>query len=206
MERPKKMILTGALVLAALTAAFVLLLRGTGLALVQALTAVALPEFLLLLGLVCTWRRVQRAALWCVGRLPNSEKWAGRKKKLRDQLEALYTESQALLRDRPRCGKVLALNAVKLFILFSIPYACMEVLKVPGPAFGQMQLLTALMFLITSVLPNVAGVGPAEFAFLLIFSPCVGEPAAALALVLYRAATYYAPFLVSALSFCTIHI
>lgn len=158
------------------------------------------------LVLVCTWRRVQRAALWCVGRLPNSEKWAGRKKKLRDQLEALYTESQALLRDRPRCGKVLALNAVKLFVLFSIPYVCMEVLEVPGPAFGQMQLLTALMFLITSVLPNVAGVGPAEFAFLLIFSPCVGEPAAALALVLYRAATYYAPFLVSALSFCTIHI
>ena len=80
MERPKKMILTGALVLAALTAAFALLLRGNSLALVQALTAVALPEFLLLLGLVCTWRRVQRAALWCVGRLPNSEKWAGRKK------------------------------------------------------------------------------------------------------------------------------
>lgn len=50
-ERPKKMILTGALVLAALTAAFALLLRGNGLALVQALTAVALPEFLLLLGL-----------------------------------------------------------------------------------------------------------------------------------------------------------
>src|SRR5699024_10139046 len=44
-ERPKKMILTGALVLAALTAAFVLLLRGNGLALVQALTAAALPEF-----------------------------------------------------------------------------------------------------------------------------------------------------------------
>ena len=54
MERPKKMILTGALVLAALTAAFALLLRGNNLALVQALTAVALPEFLLLLGLVCT--------------------------------------------------------------------------------------------------------------------------------------------------------
>lgn len=80
----------------------------------------------------------------------------------------------------------------------------MKTLGVPCPAFARMQLLSALMLLITSVLPNVAGAGPTEFAFLMIFSPHVGGDAALTALLLYRLVTYYLPFLVSIFPFCTI--
>lgn len=156
------------------------------------------------LVLVCTWDRVQRLVLWAADRLPDTQRWNGRKEKLRIQLGALYTQSQALLRDRRCCGKILLLNAAKLFVLFSIPAVCMQALDLACPPFYRVQLLSALMLLITSVLPNVAGAGPAEFAFLLIFTPYVGGDGAALALILYRAATYYAPFLVSLIPFCTI--
>ena len=59
-----------------------------------------------------------------------------------------------------------------------------------------------VMLLLTGALPNVAGVGPTEFAFLLLFAPYAGQSGAALALVLYRAFTYYLPFLVSIGPFC----
>lgn len=58
-----------------------------------------------------------------------------------------------------------------------------------------------LMLLITSALPNVAGVGPMEFAFLLLFAPWADTAIASSALVLYRVATYFVPFLLSVIVF-----
>lgn len=58
-----------------------------------------------------------------------------------------------------------------------------------------------LMLLITSALPNVAGVGPMEFAFLLLFAPWADTAIASSALVLYRVATYFFPFLLSVIVF-----
>lgn len=67
--------------------------------------------------------------------------------------------------------------------------------------FAQAQLLASLMLLITSALPNVAGVGPMEFAFLLLFAPWADTAIASSALVLYRVATYFVPFLLSVIVF-----
>lgn len=58
-----------------------------------------------------------------------------------------------------------------------------------------------LMLLITSALPNVAGVGPMEFAFLLLFAPWADTAIASSALVLYRVATYFFPFFLSVIVF-----
>lgn len=53
----------------------------------------------------------------------------------------------------------------------------------------------------TVALPNVAGVGPMEFAFLLLFAPWADTAIASSALVLYRVATYFFPFLLSVIVF-----
>ena len=156
------------------------------------------------LVLVCVWPGLQQAVLWVVRRLPETGKWPGRKAKLQEQLLFLRRESRALFRNGPCCAKVALLNGVKLFILFSIPWLCAALLGTPDPGFFRMQLLSSMLLLIAGVLPNVAGVGPTEFTFLLIFSGCLGTADAALALLLYRAATYYAPFLASLYAFCTI--
>lgn len=57
------------------------------------------------------------------------------------------------------------------------------------------------MFLIIGVLPNVAGIGPTEFSFLLLFSPYTGRGMASSALILFRISTYFCPFLVSLIVF-----
>ena len=69
------------------------------------------------------------------------------------------------------------------------------------PGGNDAQMLASLMLLITSALPNVAGVGPMEFAFLLLFAPWADTAIASSALVLYRVATYFFPFLLSVIVF-----
>lgn len=64
-----------------------------------------------------------------------------------------------------------------------------------------MNLLTALMHLISNALPNVVGVGPVEFAFMMIFSQYMDDAQASSALILYRTATFFFPFVLSVLVF-----
>ena len=95
----------------------------------------------------------------------------------------------------------IAVSLLKLFVLYSIPYLALRLAGCTALSFAEVQLLSSLMLLITSALPNVAGVGPMEFAFLLLFSPWAGTAAASSALVLYRVATYFFPFLLSVITF-----
>ena len=156
------------------------------------------------LVLLCTWSGIQRAALRLIEWLPDTDKWNRRRETCREQLQAVYVESHALFANRACCVKILALNAVKLFTLYAIPCLCMRILDVESPGFCQMQALAAVMLFLISILPNVAGMGPTELAFLLIFSPYVGEGTAASALILYRISTYYAPMVMGIYPFCTI--
>ena len=97
--------------------------------------------------------------------------------------------------------KGIAVSLVKLFVLYSIPYAALRLVGCTALNFAQAQMLASLMLLITSALPNVAGVGPMEFAFLLLFVPWADTAIASSALVLYRVATYFFPFLLSVIVF-----
>lgn len=156
------------------------------------------------LVLLCVWEPIQRGADWLICRLPEGGKWGRRKEAWRKQLAALYGESRAFCANKKAVATCFLWNIGKLFALFSIPWVCMDLLGITELTFSQGQLLSSLMLLITGALPNVAGIGPTEFSFLLLFSPYTEELTVAV-LALYRLATYYAPFLVSIVPFCTIN-
>ncbi len=147
--------------------------------------------------LLCVWEKAAQCALWLLGKLPDHGKWAKRRNHLRYQVEALHRASRSTLRDKQLVLRVLALNAVKLFGLYGIPVLCMKLLGISGPNLLHTELLTALMYLISNSLPNIAGMGPTEFAFLTLYTPLLGEAKAAAVLLFYRISTYYIPFLVS---------
>lgn len=157
-----------------------------------------------ILLLLCTWEKMERLALRLLTRLPDTGKWASRKNSWRGSVEALYQESQAVLKNRSCRIRVILMNAVKLLCLYSAACLSVWLLGAAELPFWRAQLLSSLMLLITSALPNVAGVGPAEFAFLLLFGRYMPYAQASAALILYRAATYFFPFAVSI--FFTLHI
>lgn len=151
--------------------------------------------------LICTWNRIFRLALWVIGKLPSTGKWTERKNIWSTNLEALYKEAQQLLHNRSCRRKVLLLNLVKLCWMYSIPFLCIRLLGREEISFWQVQALSAMMMLLVGALPNVAGMGPAEFAFLLVFSPYIGHITASSAMILYRLSTYFLPFLISIIVF-----
>lgn len=151
--------------------------------------------------LLCTWDKVRRLVLWLMSRLPHTEKWQKRKDSWSGQIEALYQQSRRVVADRGCVIQALALNICKLFTLYTVTYVCLRLLGVITLSFWQVQLLAALTHLIANAIPNLAGIGPTEFAFLLAFSPYMAYATASSALILYRGATYFFPFLVSVFVF-----
>lgn len=153
------------------------------------------------LTLLYTWDRVLKLVLMLLGKLPHTPKWDVRREKWANSLTELNREAKKVLLVPSIRVKGIAVSLVKLFVLYSIPYAALRLVGCTALNFAQAQLLASLMLLITSALPNVAGVGPMEFAFLLLFAPWADTAIASSALVLYRVATYFFPFLLSVIVF-----
>ena len=153
------------------------------------------------LTLLYTWDKVLKLVLMLLGKLPHTPKWDERREKWANSLTELNREAKKVLLVPSIRVKGIAVSLVKLFVLYSIPYAALRLVGCTALNFAQAQLLASLMLLITSALPNVAGVGPMEFAFLLLFAPWADTAIASSALVLYRVATYFFPFLLSVIVF-----
>lgn len=151
--------------------------------------------------LLCTWEQAKQFLLWLIEKLPDTETWSQKKLRWTEQIEALYRESRDALCGKGRVLQVFGLNMVKLLSLCAIPLVCMKLLEVPDLGFWHTELLTSLMYLISNALPNLAGIGPTEFAFLTLYTPLLGSDTAPSVLMLYRISTYYIPFLVSILIF-----
>ena len=156
---------------------------------------------LVVLVLVCVSPLIQDLARWLMGFLPKTEKWQQRRADWQEQLDILGEESRRLLADKPRCAKIFALQAVKLFGLFCLPYLCIRFMGLSPLGFWQVQLLTSLMLFLSNALPNVAGMGSIETAFLLVFGSFLERGEAMSVLMLYRIASYYVVFAASAAGF-----
>lgn len=96
---------------------------------------------------------------------------------------------------------IIALNLAKLTLLYCVPYVGALAVGAATPGFDRMQALSSLMLLLAGVLPSVSGLGSIEISFLFIFKKVLGSVSATSALVLYRIATYFFPFIVSIIVF-----
>lgn len=161
---------------------------------------------LIMIGLLllCAWQRVQRLACLGLDRLPETGKWGPRKAAWKADLAALNAQSRRLLRDRERLVRVLAWNGLKLFCLYLTLFLSLRMAGVSALSLWRVQLLGGLMHIIVSALPNIAGMGPAEVSFWLIFSRYMDHSQLSSALILYRTATFFVPFVLSAAVFLAV--
>ena len=91
------------------------------------------------------------------------------------------------------------MQTLKLFLMFTLPWFCIRFMGLAcGLSFWQVQLLTSLMLFLSNALPNVAGMGSIETAFLLVFSSFMTSGEAMSTLMLFRIASYYFVFAASA--------
>ena len=86
--------------------------------------------------------------------------------------------------------------------MYTIPSFCLRFMGLSSALrFGQVQLLTALMLFLSNALPNVAGMGSIETAFLLVFGAFLTRGETMSVLMLFRIASYYVVVAVSAVGF-----
>lgn len=123
----------------------------------------------LVLTLLYTWDKVLDLVLLLFKKLPDTPKWNERREKWGSSLVQLNTEARKVLLVPSVRVRGIAVSLLKLFVLYSIPYLALRLAGCTALSFAEVQLLSSLMLLITSALPNVAGMGPMEFAFLLLF-------------------------------------
>ena len=178
--------------------------RPTPLAVLSYLPAAYTVVAGVILGLVllCTAPLVQSLARRALGLLPKTEKWQARRESWQTQLDTLSEESRHLLTEKTRCLKIFAVHLCKLFLMYTIPYFCLRFMGLSSAlSFGQVQLLTALMLFLSNALPNVAGMGSIETAFLLVFGAFLTRGETMSVLMLFRIASYYVVVAVSAVGF-----
>lgn len=135
------------------------------------------------------------------GLFAQDRKWQQRRADWLEQLDVLGTESRLLLADKARCVQIFALQALKLFLLFCLPWLCIRFMQLSPLSFARVQLLTSLMLFVSNALPNVAGMGSIETAFLLLYSSFLPSGEVMSVLMLYRIASYYFVFAASAVGF-----
>ena len=151
-----------------------------------------------LLVLICTWERFYQLVCKGICRLEKSPKLAEHAVHLKQQIGALHTGARELLHEPNMILVGAGINAVKLMGLYTIPYLCAKAIGIDQFSLIQMQALSALTHVVSNALPNIAGMGSIEVSFLLLFSCYMDAADVSSVLVLYRVATYFVPFLISA--------
>ena len=158
---------------------------------------------IVILLLLSTSKQICNFACRMIEKLPSKGKWPNRKEKLTLQIEAIYSEAQLLFRMKRKAAVVLLLNMVELFLHYCIPWAVIRLMDIPGQTFSDVQTLSAAMYLFANALPHIAGMGGVEFSFLTVFSEKFGAYTTT-AMIYYRCATCYFPFILSFLKILAI--
>lgn len=126
------------------------------------------------------------------------------KKKIRAglaQMEEFSKVGRVVIKDKKEWIGLIFRNAVKMTCLYILP--AVAIFAVTGKMLP-LSLLECLAFssimqLLIGVIPSSGGMGSTELLFLMLFGSMTGKSVCGAAMILYRIATYYLPFLISIL-------
>ena len=124
-----------------------------------------------------------------------------KKEETRQELQQLADNAQDQLTNIHQDLVALLAHGIKVMWLCAIPYFCLAVLHETSLGFAKIYTLSSLAYIIASSLPNVAGIGPLEYAYLVLFSYYISGSASSASLLLYRIFSFYLLFVISTFVF-----
>ena len=115
------------------------------------------------------------------------------------QMEEFSKVGRVVIKDKKEWIGLIFRNAVKMTCLYILP--AVAIFAVAGKMLP-LSLLECLAFssimqLLIGVIPSSGGMGSTELLFLMLFGSMTGKSVCGAAMILYRIATYYLPFLIS---------
>ena len=125
----------------------------------------------------------------------------GRFERLVDRLEAevsiMEGVSRRIIRDAKQVIYLVAVNFVKQFFWFAIPFLILSDGVLPLSLFQSLS-VTSLAVMTAAVIPTPSGIGSLELIMTGLYSVIAGVDRAGAVLVLYRIATFFFPFFAGA--------
>ena len=122
----------------------------------------------------------------------------------KDEMFALARGAREQMKNSKMMAQIFLAHLLKVCWLCLIPYFCIQVVSDVSLSFSQIYTLSSLAYIIASSLPNVAGIGPLEYAYIILFSFYVTAPVPSTSLILYRTSSFYFLFVISAFMFMKI--
>ena len=127
-----------------------------------------------------------------------------KKESLQKELLMIATVARNQLSNMKYNFYMFLAHFIKVIWLCMIPYFCIRVLKKPAISGIQIYVLSSLAYIVASSLPNVAGVGPLEFAYITLFTLFMPGSIVSTSLILYRFFSFYLLFIISTFVFLRI--
>ena len=124
------------------------------------------------------------------------DRYGKQRDSLLKNLDLLQEEVSYDLKDLKTDIQILLVDVLKFLTLCLLPALICRKLGY-SVSFPDAMLYMALILALSGSLPNVSGMGPIEFAFLLFYGPVIGNENVAGLLLVYRLANYFFPFLIS---------
>mgnify|MGYP000411272479 FL=1 len=115
------------------------------------------------------------------------------------QMEDFSRVGSVVIKDKQQWIGLIFRNAVKITCLYALPAVAIFAVTGERLPLSVLECLafSSVMQLLIGVIPSSGGTGSTELVFLMLFGSMTEKSVCGAAMILYRMATYYLPFLIS---------
>ena len=115
------------------------------------------------------------------------------------QMEDFSRVGSVVIKDKKQWIGLIFRNAVKMTCLYALPAVAIFAVTGERLPLSVLECLafSSVMQLLIGVIPSSGGTGSTELVFLMLFGSMTEKSVCGAAMILYRMATYYLPFLIS---------
>lgn len=150
--------------------------------------------FIIVLIGICSWKKMGDLIIKLLNKLP--DKWHKKIETIENQIHRIYQSSKDIAFDWRTNIEVIGTQILRILSKTLLIYTSMVFLNI-DVSMIQIIVLSIFMLLIVGFLPHVAGLGPIELSFVILFSSLMTSTQSHTALVLYRIFDYFIPFIMS---------
>ena len=114
-------------------------------------------------------------------------------------MEDFSRVGSVVIKDKKQWIGLIFRNAVKMTCLYALPAVAIFAVTGERLPLSVLECLafSSVMQLLIGVIPSSGGTGSTELVFLMLFGSMTEKSVCGAAMILYRMATYYLPFLIS---------
>lgn len=121
-------------------------------------------------------------------------KWQERIQKLKEQIQCLQDAATSLFQEKKTLGIVFFLNFAKYTCWYMIPFVLYG--SDTNLTLCKSLIFTALVTMLTGVIPAPSGLGALETVFIILFSPIIEKSRGVSLALVYRLCTTLVPFII----------